>query len=67
MSTEPEETDAKRLEREHEVERVPEGTFGGTRKDSGRSREMNPNLMIQEIKDTARIRTNTQLAEITIP
>jgi hypothetical protein len=31
MSTEPEETDAKRLEREHEVERVPEGTFGGTR------------------------------------
>jgi hypothetical protein len=31
MSTEPEETDAKRLEREHEVERVAEGTFGGTR------------------------------------
>jgi len=33
MSTEPEETEtnAENLEREDEVERVPEGTFGGTR------------------------------------
>jgi hypothetical protein len=31
MSAEPEETSAENLEREDEVERVPEGTFGGSR------------------------------------
>ena len=33
MSTEPEETEtnAENLEREDKIERVPEGTFGGTR------------------------------------
>jgi hypothetical protein len=31
MSTEPEETRRENLEREEKVERVPEGTFGGTR------------------------------------
>jgi hypothetical protein len=31
MSSEPEETKAEKLERKDHVERVPEGTFGGTR------------------------------------
>jgi hypothetical protein len=31
MSTEPEETSQENLERKDKIERVPEGTFGGTR------------------------------------
>jgi hypothetical protein len=31
MSTEPEQTSAENLEREDQIERVPEGSFGGTR------------------------------------